>query len=61
MTLQRAIEVSRSYIRWRTGFDKRNQTDWLREENITLADISVAIGVLIINAETSLNEMDDGK
>ena len=61
MTLQRAIEVSRSYIRWRAGEDKRNQTDWLREENITLSDISVAISVLILNAETSLNEMDDGK
>lgn len=60
MKLEQAIKVAKSYNRWRTGFDKRNQTDWLREDNITLADISVAIGVLVANAETSLNEKDDG-
>ncbi len=61
MKLEQALKVAKSYNRWRTGFDRRNQADWLREENITLSDISVAISVLILNAETSLNEMDDGK
>ena len=61
MKIEQAIKVAKSYNRWRTGEDKCNQTDWMREDNITLADISVAISVLILNAETSLNEMDDGK
>ena len=61
MKLEQAIKVARSYNRWRAGEDKRNQTDWMREDNITLADITKAINVLILNAETSLNEMDDGK
>lgn len=61
MKIEQAIKVAKSYNRWRTGEDKRNQTDWMREDNITLADITKAINVLVANAETSLNEMDDGK
>ncbi len=61
MKIEQAIKVAKSYNRWRTGEDKRNQTDWMREDNITLADITKAINVLVENAETSLNEMDDGK
>lgn len=61
MKIEQAIKVAKSYNRWRTGEDKRNQTDWMREDNITLADITKAINVLLENAEKSLNEMDDGK
>lgn len=61
MKIEQAIKVARSYNRWRTGEDERNQTDWMQQDQITLADITKAINVLVENAETSLNEMDDGK
>lgn len=35
MKIEQAIKVAKSYNRWRTGEDKRNQTDWMREDNIT--------------------------
>jgi len=33
----------------------------MQQDQITLADITKAINVLVLHAETSLNEMDDGK
>ena len=61
MKLEQAIKVAKSYNRWRTGEDERNQTDWMQQDQITLSDITKAINVLVANAETSFNEMDDGK